>query len=112
MSADIYPDYPPEVDEVQLDHIVNAIQDWSIAHGLAVRPPPSFVPSSLDPNTSLAVTAPVTLFPSPFPRNCHAAALAIQQLYNELYARIASDEAWLAPVVKQYVVRDITNGND
>ncbi|KAF2158099.1 glutathione synthetase large chain [Myriangium duriaei CBS 260.36] len=104
MSRDIYPDYPPKVDEVQAAHIVNAIQDWSIAHGLAVRPPPSFVQPSQDPNTSLAITAPVTLFPSPFPRNCLENALAIQKSYNELYARIASDEAWLRPIVEQYVL--------
>lgn len=103
MSTSIYPEFPPELDDFQTSHLVTAIQDWSIAHGLAVRPPPSFVPQSLDPNSSLAVTAPVTLFPSPFPSNCFKDALNIQQSYNELYARIASDEAWLGAIVEEYV---------
>ncbi|GAM86783.1 hypothetical protein ANO11243_048030 [Dothideomycetidae sp. 11243] len=101
MSPTVYPDYPPGVDEAQLAHIINAVQDWSIAHGLAVRPPPSFVAQSQDPAGSLAVTAPVTLFPSPFPRKCFEEALSIQQSYNELYVRIASDEAWLGSIVRE-----------
>lgn len=101
MSREIYPQYPPDVSEKQLRNVVTSAQDWSIAHGLAVRPAPSFVAESQDPNTSLAVTAPVTLFPSPFPRNCFKDALSIQEAYNELYARIASDEPWLQEVVEE-----------
>lgn len=92
-------EYPPPLSEEEQAHLVKTIQDWSIANGLAVRPAPTFVPESVDPKGSLAVTAPVTLFPSPFPRHCFEDALAIQKSYNELYARIASDESWLSEVV-------------
>ncbi|KAF2218412.1 hypothetical protein BDZ85DRAFT_323187 [Elsinoe ampelina] len=103
MSRDVYPEYPPDVSELQLRDIVTSAQDWSIAHGLAVRPSPTSVSKSQDPTTSLAVTAPVTLFPSPFPRNCFDDALSIQEAYNELYARIASEESWLKGVVEELV---------
>ncbi len=51
---------------------------------------------------SLATTAPVTLFPSLFPRACFEEGRAIQTAYNELYACIANDEEWLGEVVKEY----------
>lgn len=101
MSREIYPKYPPDLSEDQLQYLLASIKDWSIANGLAVRPVPSFVPQEQDPAGSLAVTAPVTLFPSLFPRSCFEQGLAIQTAYNELYAAIASDEAWLRQIVEE-----------
>lgn len=102
MAALIYPDYPPNLTSEQSDYIVSNIKDWSILSGLAVRPSSSFVSEKIDPSRSLAVTAPVTLFPSLFPRECFEEARAIQTAYNELYACIANDEEWLGEVVKEY----------
>ena len=102
MAASIYPDYPPALNEEQFDYLLSNIKDWSILNGLAVRPSLSYVPDTIDPSRSLAVTAPVTLFPSLFPRACFEEAQAIQIAYNELYARIANDEEWLGEVVKEY----------
>lgn len=101
MAALIY-DYPPKLTSEQSDYIVSNIKDWSILSGLAVRPSSSFVSEKIDPSRSLAVTAPVTLFPSLFPRECFEEARAIQTAYNELYACIANDEEWLGEVVKEY----------
>ncbi|KAL9093343.1 MAG: hypothetical protein Q9165_004084 [Trypethelium subeluteriae] len=75
--------------------------DWSIAHGLAVKPPSSFVSASQDPLGVLATPAPVTLFPSLFPQRCFKEALAIQESYNELYSAIARDEDWLKSIVEE-----------
>lgn len=102
MAASIYPEYPPDLTSEKLDYLVANIKDWSILHGLAVRPSISFVPSDLDPSKSLAVTAPVTLFPSLFSRTCFEQARTIQTAYNELYAAIASDVGWLGEVVEEY----------
>ena len=102
MAASIYPDYPPALTQEQSDYLLSNIKDWSILNGLAVRPSSLFVPENMDPSRSLAVTAPVTLFPSLFPRACFDEARAIQTAYNELYASIANDEAWLGEVVKEY----------
>lgn len=102
MAASIYPDYPPALTSEQSDYLLSNIKDWSILNGLAVRPSSSFVPEKVDPSRSLAVTAPVTLFPSLFPRACFEEARAIQTAYNELYACIANDEEWLGEVVKEY----------
>lgn len=102
MAASIYPDYPPALTSEQSDYLLSNIKDWSILNGLAVRPSSSFMPAGIDPSRSLAITAPVTLFPSLFPRACFEEAQAIQTAYNELYACIANDEDWLGEVVQEY----------
>jgi hypothetical protein len=93
--------YPPQPTLAEAEELVNVIKDWSIAHGLAVRPPATLVSQELDPYDILATTAPVTLFPSPFPRVCFQQAQSIQKAYNELYAAIASDEDFLKDIVEE-----------
>ena len=102
MAAQLYPDYPPNLTAEQSDYLLTNLKDWSILNGLAVRPSLSFVSESIDPSRSLAVTAPVTLFPSLFPTVCFEEARAIQKAYNELYALIARDEEWLQEIVEEY----------
>jgi hypothetical protein len=93
--------YPPQQTSEELDHLVTVIKDWSVAHGLAVRPPPAIASEEVDPHRILAMTAPVTLFPSPFPRVCFDQALSIQEAYNELYASISQDEEFLKGIVEE-----------
>lgn len=95
--------YPREPEPQELEYLISEIKDWSIANGLAVRPPPALIKSDLDPQGVLATTAPITLFPSPFPRICFDQAHGIQKAYNELYAAIASDEEFLEGIVHEYV---------
>ncbi|MCJ1478658.1 hypothetical protein MMC13_007339 [Lambiella insularis] len=102
MAASTYPVYPPDLTPEQKEYLLASLNDWSIAHGLAVRPSPAFVSEDSDPSGVLAVTAPVTLFPSLFPRSCFEEARSIQKTYNELYAAIASDEEWLGEVMPEY----------
>ena len=101
MTESIYPDYPPDITEQRLQELCSTVNDWAVAHGLAVRPPPDLVSKEIDPTGSLAVTAPVTLFPSLFPRSCFEEAVQVQRDYSLLYAAIASDEAWLESVIKE-----------
>lgn len=103
MAESIYPEYPPELSKARHQFLLSNLKDWSIAHGLAVRPATAFVPSKQDPELSLATTAPVTLFPSLFPKSCFEQGLAIQTTYNKLYAAIASDEDWLKPIIEECV---------
>ncbi|KAK4456188.1 hypothetical protein QBC34DRAFT_389206 [Podospora aff. communis PSN243] len=91
--------FPPALDALEQENLVETIKDWSIANGLAVRPPPAIAGS--DPEGILAINAPVTLFPSPFPKACFTQAKAIQQAYNELYANISRDEVFLSALVQE-----------
>ena len=93
--------YPPEQSSEEVDHLVSLVEDWSIAHGLAVRPPPAIVSTEVDPHGILATSAPVTLFPSPFPRICFEQAKSIQEAYNALYASISQDEDFLKDMVEE-----------
>lgn len=93
--------YPPVITGTESQGLLTTIKDWSIAHGLAVRPPPSLVSAESDPNGVLATTVPVTLFPSPFPRVCFEQAKSVQKAYNQLYARIAQDEDFLTEIAQE-----------
>ena len=101
-SKTAYANYPPPTTPEQEECLVQSVKDWSVQHGLTVRPSPTFVSKEADPHTILATNAPVALFPSPFPRSCFDHANDIQKVYNELYAAIANDEEWLGGIVKEY----------
>jgi glutathione synthetase len=103
MTSTAHTEYPPDLSRDEEKYLFSSLKDWSIAHGLAVRPAPSFVQSSQDLSGVLATTAPVTLFPSLFPRSCFEEGLAIQKAYNELYSAIARDEQWLQGIVEELV---------
>lgn len=94
-------EYPPALTASKLEYLLTSFTDWSLAHGLAVRPPPTVQ----HPNDSVATHAPVTLFPSLFPRALFDRAREIQTVYNELYANIASEEGeqWLASIIEEFV---------
>lgn len=97
--------YPPATTPEELDHLVEVIKDWAIGNGLAVRTPPAVISSEADPTRITAVPAPVTLFPTAFPRQAFLQGQKAQNAYNELYAAVSRDENFLADVVKQQVHR-------
>ena len=109
MAASTYRNYPPALNEEQSGYLLSTLNDWSIAHGLAVRPPPSFVSHEDDPEGVLAVTAPATLFPSLFPRSCFEEARRVQTAYNELYAAISGDEEWLGEIMREWVTLSVSD---
>ena len=101
--------YPPTtLPETLKTHLLRTAKDWSIAHGLAVRPQADHKKAFTATEEvngaavdALATTAPITLFPSLFPRECFKEALELQTAYNELYASIAGDEKWLEEIVRE-----------
>ena len=95
--------YPPDLTPAESKQLLSTIKDWSIAHGLAVRPPVSLLAAEADPQGILATTVPVTLFPSPFPQVCFQQAKSVQKSYNQLYASIAQDEEFLGEIVQEWV---------
>lgn len=101
MEESVYSSYPPELSPAQQNYLVTAVKDWAIQNGLAVRPGPAILSEGIDPNGVLATNAPVTLFPSPFPRACFEDATALQTVYNELYAAITCNEQWLGKIVEE-----------
>lgn len=100
MAESIYSNYPPDLSPAQQKFLVTSVKDWAIQNGLTVRPSPAIVPTGADTNGVLATNAPVTLFPSPFPKACFEEATALQEIYNELYAMITCNEEWLGKIVE------------
>lgn len=100
-SQSIWDTYPPEISAEQHEYLVQRVKDWTIFNGLTVRPNPAFINNEINPGNVAATNAPVTLFPSPFPRKCFEQAQSLQTIYNELYANIASDEEWLGGIMKE-----------
>ncbi|RKL15534.1 hypothetical protein BFJ68_g5741 [Fusarium oxysporum] len=76
--------YPPTLKAEEKDALIETVKDWSIGNGLAVRPPPTVIAAEADPKSIAAINVPVTLFPSPFPKQCFAQGKAVQKTYNEL----------------------------
>jgi glutathione synthase len=103
---DIFSNYPPDIPDEQLEYLVSVVKNWTIQHGLTVRPSTAIVPEDTNPNHVLATNAPVTLFPSPFPKACFEQARSLQTVYNELYAAVASNERWLETIMKEYVPKE------
>lgn len=99
MSSITQGSYPPVLQDAERERLVQVVKDWTVAHGLTVRPPPAIAGN--DTEGILATSAPVTLFPSPFPKSCFEEAKAIQTTYNELYALISRDEEFLTEMVKE-----------
>ncbi|KAJ9155814.1 Glutathione synthetase [Coniochaeta hoffmannii] len=98
--------YPPGLEAQESERLIQTVKDWTVGNGLAVRPPVSVAPAEADPHGILATSAPVTLFPSPFPQICFEQAKAVQTAYNELYARISQDEDFISQVVQEVVGGD------
>lgn len=101
MDRSLLADYPPSLTPDQQSHLVSTIKDWAIQNGLAVRPSPAFVSKEVDSHGVLATNAPVTLFPSLFPKLGYQTAVSVQTTYNELYANISRDEAWLGRIIEE-----------
>lgn len=101
MANNIYTDYPPSLTPEQEEYLVQTVKNWTIEHALTVRPSTAIVSGEVNPKNVLATNAPVTLFPSPFPKACFEQARYLQKLYNELYAAIANDQKWLEDVLKE-----------
>ncbi|CAM1505354.1 Fc.00g109910.m01.CDS01 [Cosmosporella sp. VM-42] len=98
--------YPPELKADEREALVETIKDWSIGNGLAIRPPATVIATEADPNGIAAINAPVTLFPSPFPKQCFMQGKSVQKTYNELYASVSRDEEFLAQIVKEVIDGD------
>ena len=98
---EVFASYPPDISDEQLEYLRSTVKNWTIEHGLTVRPSTAIISDETNSNHVLATNAPVTLFPSPFTRACFEQARSLQTIYNELYAVIASNEMWLEHIMKE-----------
>lgn len=83
----------PALSEKNQAILVEKLLQWSLANGLVMYPP-NF-------DTYSANNAPITLFPTPFPRDLFQTALDVQQTFNKLYVSVvANQKTWLLDVIQ------------
>ncbi|CAO1623342.1 unnamed protein product [Sympodiomycopsis kandeliae] len=85
--------WPPHLEAAQVSSLAAQATDYALAHGLIYRPVGS------PPSSTHAHHAPISLLPSPFPRSAFETALSLQPILNELYSRVALDDAFLTRVI-------------
>lgn len=84
----------PQLNEVQEQELAEDILQWSLGNGLVMYPP-HFEKHSVS-------NAPITLFPTPFPRTAFQNAHDVQKLFNELYINVVSKKKnWLVGLLKE-----------
>ncbi|TID28183.1 hypothetical protein CANINC_002616 [Pichia inconspicua] len=90
----------PSLPDERLKEIVHQLTQYGLANGLIMYPPAPFLENQ-------PVLAPVTLFPTPFPREEFNKSLQIQKIYNKLYANIVAEQKWLTNVIEQLSQHDV-----
>lgn len=89
----------PELEHDQLNRLIYEITQFGLSNGLIMYPPAPYL--NYEP-----VLAPITLFPTPYPREQYEKSLTIQKTYNMLYANVVSDGTWLTDVIRELSVHD------
>ncbi|KIR43083.1 glutathione synthetase [Cryptococcus deuterogattii 99/473] len=87
------PQWPPALTEDHLRSLTLLSSLWSLSHGYTLLPQ-----SPTNPPTS-GIPAPLSLLPTPFPRQLYDLAVSLQPIYNALYVRIALDWEFLDRVM-------------
>ena len=87
--------WPPEISESELETLTLLATTYALSHGLVYLP----VAKEQPPAPTSTIHAPLSLFPSPIPRQQFEKARSLQSLYNVLYSRIATDVEFLDRVM-------------
>ncbi|WWC67776.1 glutathione synthetase [Kwoniella pini CBS 10737] len=87
------PAWPPALSPEQHQQLILLSSTYALSHGFTLLPPQS------DNPPKSAISAPLTLLPTPFPRKLYELAISLQPLYNALYARITLDWEFLDRVM-------------
>jgi glutathione synthase len=101
MSKSIYPAILPELSADEFEPLLQAVKDYQLIHGSLLK-----LVASEEEHSVLARPVGVSIFPTQFPTRHFFRALELQQIFNELYARVASDEAWLEETLHDLIESD------
>ena len=87
--------WPPTVSDEQLESLTLQATTYALSHGLVYLPVAKIQPAV----PTSTIHAPLAVFPSPIPRTLFDRARELQHTYNVLYARVATDVAFLDKVM-------------
>jgi glutathione synthase len=87
--------------EQQLRYLISEVKDYQLTHGSVLKGVGFETESSVTGRT-----VGVSILPTPVPRRRFEEAIALQQSYNNLYMRVASDPDWLYSALKPLANHD------
>lgn len=89
----------PELTAEQEKELVTNLSQWTLGNGLVMYPP--------DFEGYQANTAPITLFPTPIPKESFTRAQEVQKLFHELYINvITQDKEWFLSILGELSKHD------
>lgn len=89
----------PKLGKEELQELIFEATQFGLSNGLMMYPPSPFL--NYQPTL-----APITLFPTPFPRKQFVKGLDIEKTYNKLYAAVVSEHHWLTNIIKDLAPHD------
>lgn len=93
MTTSSLPAWPPAFTPEQQARLLLLASTYALSHGFTLLPP-----NPTNPPTS-AIPAPLSLCPTPFPRELYDLAVKIQPAYNALYVNVTKDVEFLDRVM-------------
>ncbi|CAG8688162.1 24243_t:CDS:10 [Cetraspora pellucida] len=84
-----------EISPTSLEFLKEQAIDWALSHGLIIRSNSNF--------SSTVVHAPISLFPSPFPKKEFELALELQPIFNLLFHKLSRDHELIEKVVGELI---------
>jgi hypothetical protein len=104
------PEWPPKLSDKRIEYLTKKATTWALAHSFVLVPPdpdydpydPKYKHAPIPPPTR-AQPAPLSLFPTPFPRRLYQQANSLQNMLNALYMRVSLDWEFLDKVIGQSV---------
>ncbi|KAG0682506.1 hypothetical protein C6P40_001682 [Pichia californica] len=91
-------DYPA-LEKEQLNKLVFEATQFGLSNGLIMYPPAPYL--NYQPNL-----APITLFPTPFPRKQFEKSLSVAKIYNKLYSLVVTEFNWLTETIQDLANHD------
>lgn len=89
----------PVLNDQKLQELVHEVSQFGLSNGLVMYPPAPY--KDYEP-----VLAPITIFPTPFPRKQFEKSYDIQKSYNKLYANVVSEKKWLEGIIEKLSIHD------
>jgi len=101
------PQWPPNLNEDRIAYLTRKATTWALAHSFVLVPAhpvdedvdPRDRPSNLPPIR--AQPAPLSLFPTPFPRRLYQQANSLQNMLNALYLRVTLDWTFMDRIMEK-----------
>lgn len=90
------PDWPPSFTQEQTSHLLLLATTYALGHGFTLLPPHT---PQTGPIPTSSIPAPLSLCPSPFPKDLYKLAVKIQPAYNALYVNVTRDWVFLDKVM-------------